>query len=474
MAKKRLTSYLVGTILVAAAAAGTYWYTQVRGNNKAPEISTVPVNKGDVVMTVTASGTLQPVTTVEVSSQVSGLISAVLVDYNSVVKSGDVLARLDPATYEQRLKQAQADMSSAQANYTLTQLNTKRTQELFDKGLATAQDRDQGNANLQQAEATLKTKQAAVDNAKVDLSRCTIYAPIDGMVLQRAVDVGKTVAASLNAPTLFIIANELAKMQIIAAVAEADVGNVAQRQPVNFSVDAYPGRQFKGEITQIRNYPVTQSNVVTYETVIGVNNEDLKLKPGMTANVSIIVSQRNGVLKVSNSALRVRVPEELVVRKIELPSAAGTGTDSTPKKPLSDEERRKVMREIFAKVGWSPRDGTPPSPEQIAKIQEEAKVAGIEFDPSRFGRGSGGQSKSQVSNTPVMRTVYRLAKESTAEKPLIEAVSVKLGITDGTATEVLEGLSENDSLVTGVTLATKSSGGSAANPMMPSFGGPRR
>lgn len=474
MAKKRLTSYLVGTVLIAAAAAGTYWYTQVRGNNKAPEISTVPVNKGDVVMTVTASGTLQPVTTVEVSSQVSGLISAVLVDYNSVVKSGDVLARLDPATYEQRLKQAQADLSSAQANHTLTQLNTNRTQELFDKGLATAQDRDQGNANLKQAEATLKTKQAAVDNAKVDLSRCTIYAPIDGMVLQRAVDVGKTVAASLNAPTLFIIANELAKMQIIAAVAEADVGNVAQRQPVNFSVDAYPGRQFKGEITQIRNYPVTQSNVVTYETVIGVNNEDLKLKPGMTANVSIIVSQRNGVLKVSNSALRARVPEELIVRKIELPSTASTATDNAPKKPLSEEERRKAMRRIFDKVGWSPRDGTPPTPEQIARMQEEAKIEGVEFDPTRFGRGNGGQSKSQASNTPVVRTVYRLSKESTAEKPLIEAVSVKLGITDGTATEVLEGLSENDSLVTGVTVATKSSGGSAANPMMPSFGGPRR
>jgi HlyD family secretion protein len=472
MAKKRLTPYLIGTVILAAGA-GAYWFTQMRGNNRAPEISTIPVAKGDVVMAVTASGTLQPVTTVEVSSQVSGLISAVLVDYNSVVKNGDVLARLDPATYEQRLKQAQADLSSAQANYTLTKLTTARTDELYNKGLAAAQDRDQANANLQQADATLKTKEAAVDNAKVDLSRCTIYAPIDGMVLQRAVDVGKTVAASLNAPTLFIIANELAKMQIIAAVAEADVGNVAQRQPVNFTVDAYPGRQFKGEITQIRNYPVTQSNVVTYETVIGVNNDDLKLKPGMTANVSIIVSQRNGVLKVANSALRARVPEELIARRIELPSNATAATEAAPKKQLSDEERRKVMREIFTKVGWSPRDGTPPSPEQIQKIQEEAKAAGIEFDPSRFGRG-GNQSKSQVSNTPIVRTIYRLAKESTLEKPVIEAVAVKLGITDGSATEVLEGLNEGDNLVTGVTVSTKGSSQSAANPMMPSFGGPRR
>jgi len=471
MAKKSITPYIVGTVLLAAVGAGAYWYTQVRGSNKAPEVSSIAVGKGDVIMAVTASGTLQPVTTVEVSSQVSGLISSVLVDYNSVVKSGDVLAKLDPATYEQRLKQAQADFSSAQANFTLTQLTTTRTRELFDKGLATAQERDQAEANLQQADATLKTKQAAVDNAKVDLSRCTIYAPIDGMVLQRSADVGKTVAASLNAPTLFIIANELAKMQIIAAVAEADVGNVEQRQGVNFSVDAYPGRQFKGEITQIRNYPVTQSNVVTYETVIGVSNDDLRLKPGMTANVSIIVSQRNGVLKVSNSALRARVPEELVARKLELPSAAAT-PDAAPKKQLSDEERRKAMREIFTKVGWSPRDGTPPTPEQIQRIQQEAKAAGIEFDPSRFGRNS--QSKAQVSTAPVIRTVYRLAKESTPEKPVIEAVSVKLGITDGTATEVLEGLAEGDNLVTAVTVATKGSSSSAANPMMPSFGGPRR
>jgi HlyD family secretion protein len=316
-----------------------------------------------------------------------------------------------------------------------------------------------------------------VEDARVNLSRCTIYAPIDGVVMQRATEVGKTVAASLNAPTLFVIANELAKMQIVAAVAEADVGKIEEKQNVTFIVDAYPTREFRGRVSQIRNYPKTASNVVTYETIIDVSNEDLKLKPGMTANVSIIVAERKGALRIPNAALRARVPEEFLVstRKAE----AGEAKAAAPAKEITPEERRKIMQEIFAEVGFSREGGSRPTPEQLAKVQELAKARGIEFDPSRMGGGGrrgerNSQASSSTETTPV-RTVFRLLPPL-GNKPQIEAVSIKTGITDSMSTEVIEGLKEGDTLVTTMVINGAApgaqAGGAASNPFAPRTGGP--
>lgn len=470
MAKSRFPkALLISTLLLGGAAAGV-WYTYGKRTEKAPEITSTLVTRGDITQAVTASGDLQPVTTIDVSSQVSGLVKEVLVDYNAPVKQGDVLAKLDPATYEQKLKQAEADFASTKANTTLVRLTTNRTRELFAKGLATASERDQADAQLAQAEAQLLTKQASVENARVDLARCTIYAPIDGMVMQRATEPGKTVAASLNAPTLFIIANELNKMEIVAAVAEADIGKVEEGQMVTFTVDAFPAREFRGRVTQIRNYPKTTSNVVTYETMIEVSNDDLKLKPGMTANVSIVVAQRRGILRVSNLALRARVPEEYITAaKNENAASAekATGT-KVPAKEVTPEERRKIMQQIFQEVGYS-REAGRPSPEQMAKIQELAKAKGVEWDPSRMGGRRNSEKASSGDNGAVQtRTVYRV--KTGEPKPTIEAVTVKVGISDSMTTEILEGVQEGDALVTTIVAPGGSGSGSAANPFAPRSG----
>lgn len=461
---------LIGTLVLSIAGASA-WYFMGKKANQAPEMMTVQVGKGDVTQVVTASGELQPITTIDVSSQVSGLIKEVLVDYNSVVKKGDVMARLDPATYDQRLKQADADLASTTANTRLVRLNTARTRELFAKGLATEADRDQADALLAQAEAQLLTRQASVEDARVNLSRCTIYAPIDGIVMQRATEPGKTVAASLNAPTLFIIAEELGQMEIVAAVAEADVGGIANGQAVTFRVDAYPSREFHGKVTQIRNYPVTSSNVVTYETIIEVDNSDLKLKPGMTATVSIITAQRKNTLRVSNAALRARVPESAITKP------AGTAVASTPEKTkeskeVSPEERRRLMQEIFQEVGYSRENGRPTA-EQSARIQELAKAKGIEWDPNRSGRRGDRKGSSEQENNAAntTRTLYRLLPSDTKD-PKIEAVSVKMGISDGMNTEIIEGVNEGDTLVTTLLLPSNAADAAAtpSNPFAPSPG----
>jgi HlyD family secretion protein len=468
--KKSFPLGLVISIVVIGAAAAGGWYYWSQKGEKAPEILTTAVSTGDVIQVVTASGDIQPMTSVEVSSQISGLIREVLVDFNSPVKAGDVLARIDPATYDQRLKQAQADYASTAASTKLAKLNTDRTRELAKQSLVTQQEVDQAEAQLAQANAQLLTRQASVEDAKVNLSRCTIYAPINGLVMQRAADVGKTVAASLNAPTLFIIANDLARMQISAAVAEADVGNIEVGQPVTFGVDAYPLRQFKGVVKQIRNYPKTAQNVVTYETMIEVSNDDLKLKPGMTANVSIIVAQRRGTLKITNNALRVRPPEELLVQK---KGEAKEGAKKDAPKAVSEEDRRRISREIMREVGYSREMGPMPA-EMQAKATLLAKEKGIEIDFSRMGGGrgaqGGGPGASAPVGAPITRTIYRLISTNPA-KPELEAVQVKLGISDGMATEIIEGVNEGDLIVTSVVMPNaKGAASGAANPANPFSG----
>src|SRR5256886_519237 len=276
----------------------------------AANYQTTTVTRGGLTQSVTATGTLNPVVNVQVGSQVSGNIAKLFADFNSQVKAGQVVAQIDPALFQATVTQAEGDLANAQAALELAKVNAVRTQDLFTKRNSAQADLDQAMATLHQAEANVKIKQGALDKAKADLDHCAITSPIDGVVISRNVDVGQTVAASLQAPVIFTIANDLAKMQIDSNVAEADVGAVSVDQDVAFTVDAFPTRTFHGKVVQVRNAPITVQNVVTYDTVIGVENKELKLKPGMTANVSIIIAHKDNVLQLKNAALRYRPPED--------------------------------------------------------------------------------------------------------------------------------------------------------------------
>jgi HlyD family secretion protein len=278
-------------------------------NVNADNYQTAIVTRGPITQAVTATGTLNPVVNVQVGSQVSGNISKLFADFNSQVKAGQVVAQIDPALFQATVTQAEGDLASAQAALELAKLNAARTQDLFAKKTSSKADLDQAMASLHQAEANVKIKEGALDKARADLDHCRITSPIDGVVISRNVDVGQTVAASLQAPVIFQIGNDLTKMQIDANVAEADVGVLDVGQDVDFTVDAFPMRTFHGNVVQVRNAPITVQNVVTYDTVIGVSNPDLKLKPGMTANVSIVVAHKDSVLQIKNATLRYRPAE---------------------------------------------------------------------------------------------------------------------------------------------------------------------
>jgi HlyD family secretion protein len=302
---KRFVLWLA--VIIALLVIATAFRQCRNGGAASYQIATI--TRGPVTQAVTATGTLNPVVNVQVGSQVSGNIAKLFVDFNSQVKAGQVVAQIDPALFQATVTQAEGDLASAQAALELAKLNATRTQELFARKTSSQADLDQAMANLHQAEANVKIKQGALDKARADLEHCTITSPIDGIVISRNVDVGQTVAASLQAPVIFAIANDLTKMQIDANVAEADVGVVKIDQNVDFTVDAFPMQTFHGKVVQVRNAPITVQNVVTYDTVIGVSNPDLKLKPGMTANVSIIVADKDEVLQIKNAALRYRPPD---------------------------------------------------------------------------------------------------------------------------------------------------------------------
>ncbi len=307
------------------------------------------VTRGPITQAVTATGTLNPVVNVQVGSQVSGNIAKLFADFNSQVKAGQVVAQIDPALFQATVTQAEGDLASAQAALELARVNATRTKELFARKTSSQADLDQAMASLHQAEANAKIKQGALDKAKADLEHCTITSPIDGIVISRNVDVGQTVAASLQAPVIFQIANDLTKMQIDANVAEADVGVLEVGQDVDFTVDAFPMRTFHGKVVQVRNAPITVQNVVTYDTVIGVSNPDLKLKPGMTANVSIIVAHKDNVLQIKNAALRYR-PAEATPGEIRSRSPAPAGTRGS-----TGRERRTSERTVYVLSVGRPR-----------------------------------------------------------------------------------------------------------------------
>jgi HlyD family secretion protein len=306
---------------------------------RAAAYQTAPVTRGPLTEAVTATGTLNPVVNVQVGSQISGNIKKLYVDFNSQVKAGQVVAQIDPVLFQAAVTQAEGDLASAQAALELAKLNATRTQQLVAQKNSAQADLDQAVATLHQAQANVMIKQGALDKAKADLDHCTITSPVDGVVISRNVDVGQTVAASLQAPVIFTIANDLTKMQIDTNVAEADVGNVEMGQTVNFTVDAFPTRTFHGKVVQVRDAPITVQNVVTYDTVIGVDNPDLKLMPGMTANVSIIVAHKDDVLQVRNAALRYR--------PADAPAPGQRFASPSGKRPPDAAHGRRTERTVY-------------------------------------------------------------------------------------------------------------------------------
>lgn len=404
--------WLITLIIVVGVAGAIAWHFFAR-RDPPVQYQTLPVSRDDIIQAVTATGTLNPVTNVTVGSQISGNIMKLYADWNSKVKANQIVAQIDPATYQSAMEQAEGDLSNAQATLELDKAEAKRQDELFKSKLIDESDHDTSIATYHQAEATVIMKKAALDDAQVNLQRCTIYSPVDGIVISRNVDIGQTVAASMSAPTLFMIANDLTKMQIDAQVAEADVGGVEEGQHVDFTVDAFPFRTFVGKVVQIRNSPTNYQNVVAYDTVISVDNSDSKLRPGMTATVSIIIAERTDSLRIPNAALRFHPPDSLM--------GAANHADS-------------------------PRtNGAGASPGHGSAIEKG-------HTPGKRGEHS------------MLRTVY-LAPEKGDKDAKPRPVQIKIGITDGIYTEVTEGLTEGQQVITGFSSPTEQ--GRPSNP----FGG---
>lgn len=301
--------YVAGALIIVALAT---WL--LSGNKKDLQIqfSKEKAQKTNIQNSVTATGTIEPVTSVTVGTQVSGIVSRLFVDYNSVVKKGQVIAELDKTNLISELNTAKANLSSAQSSLKYETENYKRYKTLFDKGLVSADEYESARLSYDKALQTVNTSKESVQKAQTNLGYATITSPIDGVVLSKAVEEGQTVAASFSTPELFTIAQNLTDMRVIADVDEADIGDVKEGERVTFTVDAYPDDTFEGEVTQVRQEATTTNNVVTYEVVISAPNNDLKLKPGLTANVTIYTAEKQGVLSVPSKALRFTPTQETV------------------------------------------------------------------------------------------------------------------------------------------------------------------
>ncbi len=281
----------------------------------AARFETASIRTGDIAQRVTASGTLSALVSVDVGSQVSGKISALYADFNSSVKKGQLVAEIDPTIYEATLKQATGELASARATLTLKRQNLERKKTLVPLKAASQLDLDQATAEVAQAEATVTIREAALESARANLGYCKITAPVDGIVISRKIDLGQTLIAAMSTPVLFTIAQDITKMNISAAIAEADIGQVKEGQSVTFTVDAFAEQAFTGTVTQVRRAPTTTQNVVTYETLITVENPERKLFPGMTADVAVLVAEHKGVPTIPNTALRYSPPEGVSFEK---------------------------------------------------------------------------------------------------------------------------------------------------------------
>ena len=301
----------IGAVVIVALVI---WLMSGGKKEQKVEFETAKVEKQNISTSITATGTIEPVTSVTVGTQVSGIVSKLYVDYNSVVKKGQVIAELDKTNLISELNRAKADLTSAQSTLNYETANFKRYQTLFDKGLVSANDYESARLTYDKARQSVASSRESVQKAQTNLGYATITSPIDGVVLSKSVEEGQTVAASFNTPELFTIAQDLTDMRVIANIDEADIGGVQEGQRVTFTVDAFPDDKFEGQVTQVRQQATTESNVVTYEVVISAPNKDLKLKPGLTANVTIFTLEKNDVLAAPAKALRF-VPNEALLSK---------------------------------------------------------------------------------------------------------------------------------------------------------------
>ena len=294
-------------------------YFLLSGGKKEEKVSfdTAKVVKQNISTSITATGTIEPVTSVTVGTQVSGIVAKLYVDYNSVVKKGQIIAELDKTNLISELNTAKANLSSAQSTLNYEIANYNRFKTLYDKGLISADDYENAKLSYDKARQSVASSHESVQKAQTNLGYATITSPIDGVVLSKAVEEGQTVAASFNTPELFTIAQDLTDMRVIANIDEADIGGVKEGQRVSFTVDAFPDDSFEGKVTQVRQQATTESNVVTYEVVISAPNNDLKLKPGLTANVTIFTMEKNDVMAVPSKALRF-TPNEVLLSKGEM------------------------------------------------------------------------------------------------------------------------------------------------------------
>ena len=525
-------------LLILAIGGGAFYYYRLRETAPKVTVMTAAVTRGDVIDTVGATGTLQAVKTVQVGTQVSGTIESLYADFNSLVKKGQVLARLDPSLFQTQIEQARANLIRSQADLerlrvSLDDAKTKlaRSKELSSRNLLPKSDLDTAEVNVRAAEAQLKSAEAQVTQAQaslnqneVNLAHTVIEAPIDGLVISRSVDVGQTVAASMQAPTLYVLAADLTKMQVVANLDESDVGRIRPGQRVTFRVDAYPNEQFVGAVSQVRLEPKVQQNVVTYATVIDVPNNELKLKPGMTANVNVEIARSSNVLRIPNGALRFRPTAEMYAA-LGQPApepGAGRGGDGRRGGPMADPPAAASTPHAEGEGATAPppgggrggnganrtqdgggrggnrgdranrgTDGLPP--EQRERMLQQMRGGGQ--DPSGGGRSRGrgsapapaAESAAKSSGATTIDALFGpLAKTESMGRVFtytdkqIHPVRVRIGISDGQMTELIDGeIQQGTELVTNV--STGAGARPAANQAFPfgpqggrggGFGGP--
>ncbi len=361
---------------------------------------TTVVERGNISTTVTATGTIEPVTSVEVGTQVSGIVAKIFVDYNSEVKAGQVIAELDKTNLLSTLESQRANLTSMESALAYQTANFERQKKLYDKGLISANDFEQARLNYVQAQQQVTTARQSVKRAETDLGYATITSPINGIVLSKAVEEGQTVAASFSTPTLFTIAQDLTDMRVIADIDEADIGEVKEGQRVSFTVDAFPNDTFQGTVTQVRQQATTESNVVTYEVVISAPNADLKLKPGLTANVTIFTLEKNDVLMVTAKALRFTpnaalIAEDETIEPCEAPQKLWVREGKTFKAlPVQIGVTNGTMTEIVSGVNA----GTEVLEEMVFEEMSAMDASQQKSNPFMPGRPGGNRNQQRGGN----------------------------------------------------------------------------
>lgn len=395
MNKSKKKYAVVGGIILLAALAFIFW---PKGESASYVLTTEKVKRGNLTTSVTATGTVEPITLVEIGTQVSGVISKIYVDFNSEVKAGQVIAELDKRMLASELETAQATLQSRQVELQQQLRTYNRNKELWEKKAISKADWEAVETAYETAKLAVTSSQASVFKAQTNLGYATIYSTIDGVVVSRAVEEGQTVAASFSTPTLFTIANDLTKMQVIANVDEADIGQISEGQRVMFTVDAYPNDEFEGRVVQVRLEATTTSNVVTYEVVIDAPNPDLKLKPGLTANVNIYTLEENDVLTIPSKAMRFAPDTEIMNQiegvQVEQPANGTTAKQSVWVKSGNTISQRNISIGTSDGINIQVLDGLEEGVDVITGVSQQSAVTPVvesngetsPFMPQRPGR----------------------------------------------------------------------------------------